>query len=274
LSSLAVEQFERVGGAAIYGVNTALGVPIETPVGTVVVVFYSSQNMPRDEGGWAMKCIEFCKSLQPEPRWKIVIEVGLNSGGNLDKKKEQGVNIDDAELDDESRAVSSPKISASSASSPIPAAIGIEEPPYAWNEQSLALLIGKYLPLDPSSSTLPLSNLEMGNTQFSSDLVSLRLLLLRHSLCRTAFEINLVNVIMQKYHSYIQARHSEYEIVNFIKNDWKYLVVSQQDSTGNGNAVSAKQTNESSTWGRNSSVPRVVSESGPIKQEVDGDGSH
>jgi hypothetical protein len=89
---------------------------------------------------------------------------------------------------------------------------------------------------------------------------------------------------MKKYQSYIQAKHTEYEIMNFIMNDWKYLVASNHSGTVTGGGstppATANQTNvnnlnsadaPSSTLGHNSSsVPRVVSESGPIKQDMDG----
>eukprot|EP00584_Thalassiosira_punctigera_P001286 CAMPEP_0172527674 /NCGR_PEP_ID=MMETSP1067-20121228/2308_1 /TAXON_ID=265564 ORGANISM="Thalassiosira punctigera, Strain Tpunct2005C2" /NCGR_SAMPLE_ID=MMETSP1067 /ASSEMBLY_ACC=CAM_ASM_000444 /LENGTH=152 /DNA_ID=CAMNT_0013311463 /DNA_START=358 /DNA_END=813 /DNA_ORIENTATION=- len=42
------EQFARVGGAKIYGVNTSLCLPIFTPIGTMVVAMYSTQNLARD----------------------------------------------------------------------------------------------------------------------------------------------------------------------------------------------------------------------------------
>jgi hypothetical protein len=293
LLSLGVEQFARVGGCYIYGVNTAFGLPILTPVGTMVAVLYSTENVPRDVV-WEKKCIEFCKTLQPEPRWKLVIEVGLKNDTTRGEKKVQVDAVNYAESN-KSRAVSvatsrdgsvahaSPKISASSGScvvplSPLYAAkaavrstvpVKEEEPSYVWNEQSLALLLGKYMPLRCTSSTLSPSSFETGNSDLASDLVSLRLLLLRHSSCRTSFEISLVNVIMKKYQTYVQARHTEYEIMNLIMNDWKYLQASKQISTVNGNTPSASD-NQMNVNMKSPSVPRVVSESGPIKKEFDG----
>ncbi len=291
LSSLGVEQFARVGGASIYGVNTAFGLPIMTPVGTMVAVLYSTENLSQDSV-WEQKCIEFCKTLQPEPRWKLVIDVGLKNDPVREEKKVQveTTNYTDAEKPravsvatssrDGSAAYGSPKLSASDEScvvpvSPLPAARAApknKEASYVWNEQSLALLIGKYMPLDSeSSSSLSLSNVAMGNASLANDLVSLRLLLLRHSSCRNSFEISLVNVIMRKYQTYIQARHSEYEIMNLVMNDWKYLVASKQLGNAHTPSASANQMNVhnmgSSHSEHGSSVPRVVSESGPIKQD-------
>ena len=119
LSKLEVEQFARVGGASIYGVNTALGLPVMTPVGVMVAVLYSAKNIPRD-AGWEKKCVDFFKTLQPEPRWKLVIDVGLKSPA----KEVEVENINYSESDDKPRAVSvagsSPKISASSGSLVVP----------------------------------------------------------------------------------------------------------------------------------------------------------
>jgi len=286
LSSLGVEQFARVGGASIYGVNTAFGLPIMTPVGLMVAVLYSTENFERD-AVWEQKCIEFCKTLQPEPRWKLAIDVGLKNDNPRGERKVQVETVNYAESEkprsvsvatssrDSSATFVSPKLEACSDEScvvpvsPLPAAkaaVKNKEPSYVWNEQSLALLLGKYMPLNSESSTLSLSNLAMGNSNLASDLVSLRLLLLRHASCRNSFEISLVNVIMKKYQTYIQARHTEYEIMNLVLNDWKYLVASKHVGNVNTPSASSNQMNvnmESSQSG----VPRVVSESGPIKQE-------
>ena len=281
-----MEQFARVGGASIYGVNTAFALPIMTPVGTMVAVLYSTENLPRNVV-WEKKCVEFCKTLQPEPRWKLVIDVGLK-----DPSEGRNTHVDTANYaeSEKARTVSvetshgnsaahvSPKLSASNDSSivpvsPLPAAKAAltsstmfanrEEPSYVWNEQSLALLLGKYMPLNSSSSTLTsLTNMAMGNSNLASDLVSLRLLLLRHSSCRSPLEVSLVDAIMKKYQAYIQARHTEYEIMNLVMNDWKYLIASQQ--TGHAHAEQMN-VNMNSQQGQGSNVPRVVSESGPIK---------
>ncbi|KAL7497599.1 hypothetical protein ACHAWT_005902 [Skeletonema menzelii] len=288
LSSLGVEQFARVGGASIYGVNTALGLPIMTPVGTMVAIFYSTENFPRN-AVWEQKCIEFCKTLQPEPRWKLVIDVGLKNNTTREAKKVQVDTANYAETEsekpravsvatssprDESAAYVSPKLSARDEASivpasPIPAAkaaVKNNEPPYVWNEQSLALLLGKYMPLSSDSLSQSFSNTAIGNPNLASDLVTLRLLLLRHSSCRNSFEISLVNVIMKKYQTYIQAGHTEYEIMNLVMNDWKYLVAPNQ--IGNANMPSAEMNvNMNNSPSRGQSVPRVVSEVGPIKQE-------
>ena len=261
LSSLGVEQFARVGGAAIYGINTAFGLPVMTPVGVMVAVLYSTENMSRD-AVWEKKCIEFCKTLRPEPQWKLVIEVGLKNDTTRGEKRVQVNTINYAETvkpravsvatpRDDSVASASPNISASSRScivpvSPLPAAakavVNEEEPSYVWNEQSLALLLGKYMPLESASATLSLPS------------VSLRLLLLRHASCRTSFEISLVNTIMKKCQTYIQAaKHTEYEIMNLIMNDWKYLVASKQVSTAsakrNVNNTKPDNTPSSSSGG-------------------------
>ena len=260
-----------------------------TPVGTMVAVFYSTKNFTRDVI-WEQKCIDFCKGLQPEPRWKLVIDVGLKNSPTREAKKVQvdttnyadsesaklrAVSVATSSPRDGSAAYVSPKLSARNDASVIPAspipaakaAVKNQEPPYVWNEQSLALLLGKYMPLssESSSQSLSLSNTAIGSTNLASDLVTLRLLLLRHSSCRNSFEISLVNVIMKKYQSYIQAGHTEYEIMNLVMNDWKYLVAPNQiGSNADTSATAEMNVNMNSSP---SSVPRVVSEAGPIKQE-------
>ena len=81
LTILKPEQFARVGGAKIYGVNTSLYIPINTPIGTMVVAFYSTRNLSRDVL-YEKKCIERLWKLKPEPKWKLTIDVGLKTTTN------------------------------------------------------------------------------------------------------------------------------------------------------------------------------------------------
>ena len=79
------EQFARVGGAKIYGVNASLCLPIFTPIGTMVVAMYSTQNLARDMT-WEKKCMEYFWKLKPEPKWKLTIDVGLKTTADDDAR--------------------------------------------------------------------------------------------------------------------------------------------------------------------------------------------
>lgn len=67
--------FFRAGGAKIYGVKTALGVPLKSKVtGCVVVVFYSTLHIQLDQYVIDKLTTELIR-LAPEPKWKLVVDV-------------------------------------------------------------------------------------------------------------------------------------------------------------------------------------------------------
>eukprot|EP00978_Attheya_sp_CCMP212_P033433 scaffold134895_cov44-Attheya_sp.AAC.2 len=68
--------FERAGGAKVYGIKTALGLPVNSPtLGRVVVSMYSTKDLTKDDA-----VVEKCKAEMnhwcPLPRWELVIDVG------------------------------------------------------------------------------------------------------------------------------------------------------------------------------------------------------
>jgi len=244
LTILKPEQFARVAEAKIYGVNTSLCIPINTPIGTMVVAFYSTRNLSRDVL-YEKKCIERLWKLKPEPKWKLTIDVGLKtttdeaqevpvpqapvSSPRIGPTKNQAFLIPPSPTATKrSRQVVKPpaasrpttkmhlQIKASSSAPP--------KVPYCWNEQSLALLLGKYMPLDREASSNQLTLNPVGNDHdVASNLMSLRLLLLCHSSCRTSDESKMVEVIMGKYQYYVSVNKKEHHIILLIVNDWKQL---------------------------------------------------
>lgn len=68
--------FERVGGARVYGLCTAVGIPLTTPVvGRIVLSLYSTSRVPQDEAQLKCYCNDFDR-WTPEPKWKLVIDLG------------------------------------------------------------------------------------------------------------------------------------------------------------------------------------------------------
>jgi len=236
------EQFARVGGAKIYGVNTVLCLPVFTPIGTMVVSLYSTQNLSRDVI-WEKKCMEYIWKLKPEPKWKLTIDVGLktSAGDSQDMPSSQARRSSPRSTSAKSQAFlippspkSSQQLKPSPTSNPTPTSNAPHKEkkpsaapptaPYLWNEQSLALLLGKYMPLDRDTS----SNQHPGpvnNHDVAGNLMSLRLLLLRHSSCRSNAESKMVEIIMGKYHSYLRANKKEHDLILSIVNDWKPLAM-------------------------------------------------
>lgn len=75
-------RFERAGGAKVYGVMTAVGIPLEAPaVGRIVVALYSTSPIEENRQLLEHLASDFAKWI-PEPRWKLVVELGENSGSN------------------------------------------------------------------------------------------------------------------------------------------------------------------------------------------------
>jgi len=237
LSFLKPDQFARVGGAKIYGVNTSLCIPIFTPIGTMAVALYSTQNLSRDKA-LERKYIEHFWKLKPEPKWKLTIDVGLKIDRN-----------DAQEMPVERAPDSSPRMATAKNQAfvipPSPTNINkthltiqpdlsVEDkkpvatlPPvqYSCNEQSLALLIEKYMPLDRDYSATMTLNPTTSRCGVAGNLMSLRLILLRHSSCRTNTESKMVDIIMGKYQSYLCTTRREHDLILSITNDWKQLVM-------------------------------------------------
>ena len=72
--------FERCGGARQWGVETAVGMPVSSPsVGRIVVVLYSIFDRPRDEE-MVVRMTDELSRLLPMPRWKLVVDVGVDVG--------------------------------------------------------------------------------------------------------------------------------------------------------------------------------------------------
>jgi hypothetical protein len=79
VNELNPSSFHRVGGAKEYGVRTAIAIPFSTAgVGRMVVVLYSSNHIAEDNT-LAHRCIQELSQYSPEPKWKLVIEIGDNS---------------------------------------------------------------------------------------------------------------------------------------------------------------------------------------------------
>lgn len=74
-----ISQFERIGGAQQWAIQTVLGIPIPSPnVERIVVLFYSAFDRPQN--------LELVNSLStelsnmlPTPRWNLVVDIGVGT---------------------------------------------------------------------------------------------------------------------------------------------------------------------------------------------------
>ena len=173
--------------------------------------------------------MEYLRKLKPEPKWKLTIEVGMkaspddpeDSNGQSDNpsprltsvKSEAYVIPPSPTSSKYSRLLKLPSTSNENVASNTPAAVAPEQ----WNEQSLAVLIGKYMPLDRDSSP----NTE--NHDVASNLMALRLLLLRSPSSQSIQDSNLVSAIMDKYHNCLRSGKKEHETIISVLSEWKRL---------------------------------------------------
>eukprot|EP00532_Pseudo-nitzschia_australis_P011527 CAMPEP_0168240442 /NCGR_PEP_ID=MMETSP0140_2-20121125/22185_1 /TAXON_ID=44445 /ORGANISM="Pseudo-nitzschia australis, Strain 10249 10 AB" /LENGTH=872 /DNA_ID=CAMNT_0008175069 /DNA_START=362 /DNA_END=2981 /DNA_ORIENTATION=+ len=71
--------FGRVEGAELYGIKTALAIPLNTAmVGRIVVLIYSCENVPEDVSLSREIASELTK-YSLEPKWKLVLDSGASS---------------------------------------------------------------------------------------------------------------------------------------------------------------------------------------------------
>ncbi|KAL3908996.1 MAG: hypothetical protein SGILL_008267, partial [Bacillariaceae sp.] len=69
--------FERAGGAKVYGLKTAVGIPLNTAmVGRIVVTMYSCEDVPENLPLARDIAAELAK-YSPEPKWKLTIDTSL-----------------------------------------------------------------------------------------------------------------------------------------------------------------------------------------------------
>lgn len=68
--------FERAGGANVYGIKCAVGIPLDaSSVGRIVLAMYGTKEVPEDKNLTAKLLAEFTKWV-PEPKWKLIIDLG------------------------------------------------------------------------------------------------------------------------------------------------------------------------------------------------------
>ena len=190
--------FERRGGAMQFGINTALGLPIEsTNVGRIVLVMYSAQDRVKDDYLVA-NIINDLQKLNPCPRWKLVVDLG----GPTNDSAQQGT----------SHAVQ--------ASPQKPAQGEFNEANIIKSSQikELISILGENMPSDYSSPLGPQIN----------DMMSLRLVLLKS--IRKPEEEQLVDSILLLFSSYLKAGRSRADISQMVTRDYAFHLSESQRS--------------------------------------------
>jgi len=188
--------FERRGGAAQFGVKSALGIPIESPnVGRIVLVMYSKHDRMQNSN-LMERLMNDLKLLNPAPRWKLVVDVGPAKGSKDAKNCPSSLH-------------QPPAIQKADTVSP-PSPRSLDPVKDARNKQinDLIFLLGEQIPLDMNST--------LG--QQIHGIMSLRLVLLRPH--RTPEEEALVTTILVLYESYLQAGRPSHDIACMLARDF------------------------------------------------------
>ena len=242
------KKFERAGGAKVYGIKTAVGIPLNTPlVGRIVVAIYSCQSLNEDMS-LAADCASELAKYSPEPKWKLVIEM----------------NSSDIAKDSKSASESNHK------NGRRPPALQLPQPadqgttqlggctsPTAANsdnlipdpeEQRIVTLLGDHMPVSDSSAGEPSSS-NANSSNLLPHFMSIRLLLLRPASRRTVQEIEMIDILKSSFRAYSKDnRRGGAELANLLARDWVCL-------KGTFSAPNANSSNAPAATKRTSSLP-------------------
>ena len=203
--------FERAGGAKVYGVKTGFGFPLTTNVIGLIVVSMYSVNDLLENPALVLKTMADLSKLSPEPKWKLVVEMGDNkdasstgSGGTLQLQHPSEGEV------------------ARPSSQPLPKTTGLKS--VDDTEQVIASMLGEYMPLSDMSATGEPTNSAGAPSSLTPYLMSLRLLLLRAPGRRSDIENDMVEVIKKSYEGYTQdTRRSKRDVALLVVRDWQFL---------------------------------------------------
>ena len=200
----------------MYGVKTALGIPVDTPlVGRIVVSLYSTFDAPEDTQ-LVQNCVAELARYAPAPKWHLAIDAQGNSN--------------------DSRAEPQPdttqRIMAMNISSQ-PMQLGGCSPRARSTqneEQEIIALLGEHM--------MPGAGTSAGESSSSSSsllphFMSIRLLLLRPEARRSQNENEMIEILTKSYRAYAKDnRRSGSELASLLANDWICLKTSLPSPIG------------------------------------------
>ncbi|KAL3923789.1 MAG: hypothetical protein SGILL_001441, partial [Bacillariaceae sp.] len=209
--------FERAGGAKVYGLKTAVGIPLNTAmVGRIVVTMYSCEDIPenmalaRDISGELAK-------YSPEPKWKLCIDSTLpQSPGPIATPLQMGStdfleNQDNLTLSPMFGATEPPRWDMDNPSIDTGSAAPVNN-----EEQQLISLLGLHMPVEHDASAESRGQLQL--------YMSIRLLLLRPKSRRTSQENEMLEILKSSYGSYSKDnRKDAKELAKLLVKDWECL---------------------------------------------------
>ena len=203
-----------------------------------MVALYSAENLTRD-AAWEKKCVDNFSALKPSPRWELTIDIGLGSQAASSNPVVHPSIIPLSPTTAEKSLLKqlhpSREVSVDLSLNDKKPIVKLEPSP----EQSLALLIGKYMPLERDGYT---------TDSLAGSLVSLHLYLLRHSSDRASTRSKIVEIILSKYQTYLRDTNmKEHDLIVSIASDWKRMLSSV--NAGFSNPLPIEETCRSSFLG-------------------------
>jgi hypothetical protein len=230
------KHFERAGGAKVYGVKTAVGIPLNTPlVGRIVVAMYSTESIPEDMN-MARDCAAELMKYSPKPKWKLVIEMDDTrssdpafaepkppsqqySGGftpTVFSSAIKGPPALQLQLPQVTRLPRALQTQLGGCTSPTATNNG---PHVDQEEQRIVSLLGEHMPISDCSAGEPSSS--VNGVNLLPHFMSIRLLLLRPASRRSPQENEMIDIIKNSFGAYSKDnRRSGAELANLLAKDW------------------------------------------------------
>ena len=253
--------FERAGGARIYGVKTVLSIPLNSSIGKLVVCLYTTTDLDQNDA-LVEKCLDELAQYEPEPRWRLVVEMGakkrrtgsVRNGACGPSATSMAPAVNERDFDfskcfDENDGLSLGGQKASSSGPPAPAS----EDSVREEEQRIATLLGEYMPLSQQaphpSGGEPTSSSTVA-PELLTDLMQLRLLLLKPRSRRPSNDNDLLDVLRESFQGYSSGnRRSGPELATLLVNDWRFL---KSNAAGGGGVGTLGKPRTSSVASTNS----------------------
>lgn len=219
------KNFERAGGAKMYGVKTAVGIPLSTPlVGRIVVAMYSRHQIPENIS-MAEECAAELMKYSPEPKWKLVIEMKNDPMKSVtlpsrdvkpDANRQRNLQVGIPQNKGVQRGFPTQIVGCTSPS-------GSNISSMDQDEQRIVTLLGEHMPLS-DGLTGESSSSASGVGNLLQHFMSMRLLLLRSASRRSARENEMVDILKSSFRAYAKDnRRSGAELAGLLAKDWVCL---------------------------------------------------
>jgi hypothetical protein len=245
LDQASPKYFQRSAGTKVYGVKTALAIPMLSTSSTCVIIVYSLAHVIPDDNITSIFVTELSQYIL-KPKWKIVVDSDANtdvteqstSGNTMDQSSTYSDEDRSRHLIGNNSESALMKLEGISNRKDAPSPLTLAEDGLDEHEEDLQIanLLAQNIPLIasyPTSSSMGYAPTNHNNFVTTRDnnhqimmenFISLRLLLLRTPDRRNNNENIIVGVIRQSYRGYRNVtRWNEQEIASLLIKDWIHL---------------------------------------------------